>query len=406
VKLSLGRASLVALVLAIAAGAATASCADSDVQPFTPPPDGGDATVPEANVDGGVDADASAPDASARTCSIHGFCRTILPAAQTLRGVWGDGSGVVWAVSTQGNVLRWDGNAWKVHASDLGSLSAIWGSGPTDVWVGGERGIFHGTGASSAGLEFRPSSLPGAAPTRVSSIWGASATDLWAVGRMEDLDTGEPLGRVLHYAGGGDAGATWALDDASNAGLKYTHVWGSAGSGVWIAGTRPIPDELYEETVVLRKNGAGAFVAETLPEDGQPFPFGVLSSVHGVAAVSDSLVWIYGRATVGRPGIWKGTSTDSGKTFAFTYIADGKAVDPLWSALSATGPNDAWVVGEYGRVRHWDGSDWATAAITTTNVPIIDPFYGVWSDGSSQVWLVGDAIALRYDPTQVQEGAP
>ena len=63
-----------------------------------------------------ADADASTP----RECSDDGFCHTALPKGQTLRAVWGDGQGVVWAVSGQGAILRWDQTEWKIHASGLG----------------------------------------------------------------------------------------------------------------------------------------------------------------------------------------------------------------------------------------------------------------------------------------------
>ena len=33
--------------------------------------------------------------------------------------------GIVWAVTAQGEVLRWDGTTWTVHASQLGALFTI-----------------------------------------------------------------------------------------------------------------------------------------------------------------------------------------------------------------------------------------------------------------------------------------
>ncbi len=117
-------------------------------------------------------------EAGPRECSTFGFCPTVLPPGDhTLKGVWGDGAGVVWAVTLEGSVLRWNGTAWKVHASDLGALNVIWGSSPTDIWIAGERGVEHGTGASSDSLAFTPNALLEEGVT-VSAIWGTSATDV------------------------------------------------------------------------------------------------------------------------------------------------------------------------------------------------------------------------------------
>ena len=181
-------------------------------------------------------------------------------------------------------------------------------------------------------------------------------------------------------------------------------MWGSTGSGVWLGGTRPIPDEQYREMIVLRRKGGATFTAVTMPDDGLPFPLGTLSSLHGAVAIGDSLVLVHGRTTVGHPGIWKGTSTDAGGTFTFEYIHDGIASDPELHGLWATSKNEAWAVGELGRVRRWNGTEWATTAISTTGLPVLDPFYGVWSGGASEVWAVGKQMALRYDPAQAKDG--
>jgi hypothetical protein len=375
-----------------------ASCADSKEEPFTPPVDTPDSGLPSQ--DATTTLPEAAADAAPRTCSDHGFCPTAVPADQTLRGVWGDGTGVAWAVSAEGKVLRWDGTAWKVHASGFGALNAIWGSSATDVWIAGEGGMFHGTGASSAALELTPSTLP-EAETVIHSVWGASASDVWAVGVVED-DLGMTSPQVLHYTAG-DAGSAWSKDDVSNEAMSFSHVWGSPGSGVWLAGIRPnIDDPYFYESVVLRKLGKGAFEAETLPADPEGgVPWGRMQTVQGAVAASDSSVWIYGRGSF--PGIWKGTSSDNGVTFTWSRTPDGDPAEPMWTALAGTG-NDVWGVGEYGRVRRWTGTEWVTTAITPTKFPLIEPLHAVWSRGTAEVWAVGKETALRYDPTQVKDG--
>src|SRR5690242_5737913 len=79
---------------------------DAGSAPDTAAPPPADADV---DADAGVDADV---DAAPRTCSDQGFCHVPLPEPLKLRGVWGDGTGVVWVVAEEGKILRWDGNAW------------------------------------------------------------------------------------------------------------------------------------------------------------------------------------------------------------------------------------------------------------------------------------------------------
>lgn len=393
--------SLIGVSLFVAAGfVACAEAAENDSDPAAkrdaaglPPGREEPSATPDASPEAG---DATAP---VRVCSDHGFCHVQLPAGEhELRGVWGDGAGAVWAVSAQGNVLRWSGTAWKVHASGLGALSAVWGSGPTDVWIGGDGGLQHGTGPVSAALPFAPSALPGGG-LRVTSIWGTGPSDVWVVGAGEN-DAGESETRAMRYDG-----ASWAIVTVP-ADLKVMRVWGSVATGVWMAGLRPIPDEWFEEVVVLRRApGANDFAEVTLPTDPDDTSiFSKMGSIQGAAATSSTSMWILGRSLSSIPGLWQGTSADGGQTFTWTYTRDGRHDDPELRAVFGTAANDAWAVGDYGRVRRWDGVAWRASGITLTQLPVTDPFYAVWSAGPEETWIVGDGITLRYDPLSKDGG--
>jgi hypothetical protein len=394
------------LVLALAASAlAPIACAGSDneVEP-QPPSSDHDAAIPTVTADASdvtEPPEASASDAAARTCSIHGFCHTALPGDFLLEGVWGDGSGVVWAVSAEGNVLRWDGKAWKVHVSNLGPLRAIWGSGATDLWVGGETGLYHGTGASSDALTFAASALPGDTAS-ITSIWGSSASDVWAIRRI-DIDGADPGGEVLHFSAA-DGGESWEIDPVSERGVAFSNVWGSASSGVWVAGSRPIPDQWANELAVFRKT-TGDFTEVTLPIDSTGDPvFGRIGQLQTAIYPDPSTLLLFSHTVMGAPSIWKGTSSDDGQTFTWTYALDGNFGDPTCNGAYGSAPNDVWAAGDYGRVRHWNGTSWSPAAITVTDLPVIDPLHAVWGHGASDLWIVGDHIALHYDPTQKTSG--
>jgi hypothetical protein len=403
VRLSLGRAGMLALVLGLVGGAGTSACANAEDSPYTPPPlDTGDASLP-SNDDAAPPPDASA-DAGPKVCSDHGFCHTSLPGDHMLQGVWGDGTGVVWAVTADGDILRWDGNAWKVHASNLGRLDTIWGSGPTDVWVGGENGIQHGSGASSAALTFVSSAMPASRP-RIASIWGTSANDIWAVGVVDNPDAEESVGCVLHFTGGASSPSAWEIDSSAPQTAAYSNVWGGAGSDVWFAATRPFEDNpFYSELVIFRKSG-GAFAELALP--GDPLDDSLEAKpawFAGAVASSASSMRIYGRTVRGSPTVWQGTSTDNGTTFSFTTAYEFELGELPINVVSGTAANDLWAAGEYGQVRHWNGTTWSPAAIGIGKHPVIDAFHGIWAGSSSEMWIVGEGIALRYDPTKVKDG--
>jgi hypothetical protein len=57
----------------------------------------------------------------------------------TISAMWGSGPTDAWAVGNSGYVKHWDGQAWtRLTAVSSRSLTAVWGTGPNDVWIGGD----------------------------------------------------------------------------------------------------------------------------------------------------------------------------------------------------------------------------------------------------------------------------
>ena len=190
---------LVAVGVVWALAFAGVACATSDVTLGSVTDDGGN----KLNGEGGAqdEPDVSTSDAGPdslpppRECSDQNFCHTNVPEGATLTSVWGDGAGVVWSVSAQGTIYRWDGFQWKVHhvvaaAAGAAELTTIWGSSATDVWVAGSTGLLHGTGTSAATLSFAPvTDLPGNPDVPLASVWGSGPDNIWAVGYAQDEET-------------------------------------------------------------------------------------------------------------------------------------------------------------------------------------------------------------------------
>ncbi len=389
-------------------GAATAAvlvgaaCADSQSLGtiVEPEPDGASTVPPEPDSGPAPEPDASrdAPtDAPLRTCSDDGFCHTVLPDNQTLQAVWADGTGVAWAGTKFGAILRFDGTEWKIHASGLGEINAIWGSSPTEIWAAGANGVHRGTGATSASVQFTTTPLEPDAEVHITSIWGSSANDVWAVGARTDGAT--PPGRVYHFTG--DTTETgvpvWALDPLSSADVtSYDHVFGSPGTGVWISEARPFDEwGSMDRSFIRRPASSSKFESVALPPvPDDNWPDAPVGTILGAAIESDTSVWLVLKTIYEARAVYHGTSSDGGATFAWETIPFSGHEVLDYTALAAS-PSGVWAAGKYGRLAKWEGSTFVQASIEVKPVPVIDPFFGVWTAGSGELWAVGKGIALH-----------
>ena len=354
-------------------------------------------SLPDADVDV-VDVDGSDPDVDAapRTCSSQGFCHVPLPEPVTLRGVWGDGTGVVWAVAQEGKILRWDGSTWTVHASVEGALFTIWGSGPTDLWIGGELGIFHGVGPTSTQIAF--TAVPSDSDIAITSIHGFGPNDVWAVGGRQwwDPETweGHEESRVLHYTGPtGDPATEWRRDPMSDRVAVFSSVWGSGPDDVWLGGRTDL-DEPYGG-VVLHGKRNGDETTFTPVEIGTGF-FDRIGRPTGGAALPDE-VFVVGEDRNGLGYVWIGPrDPDAGggtgpKITNGDDFGTGYPITSVWG----TSKNDAWIAGKGGRVWHWDGKDWAVGGVSLTKFPLMNDLHAMWGSPNGEMWIVGDQIAMR-----------
>lgn len=402
--------------LGVSVASVFVACAASEDPPgeIASNPDSGPTTVPNVDDDGGVPeagAEGGTGDAESavRTCSDDGFCHTELPLEQTLRGVWGDGTGVVWAVSEQGNILRWDGTAWSIHTQTADvSYLAIWGSGPTDIWVAGTNGLVHGTGSSAGAVTFESVDAPGDPAIVLSSLWGTGPNDVWAVGGTQSDRYPYPVsGRVVHYTGapGSDAGADdggaasgWTLEEPSPTAVGYQSIWGTPNGGLWLQGLTPAtPQSSINSTVLRRKAGQTQWETVALPpEPGATYGMDPRSFT-AAGASSDGSVWLVGITGGFTKAYWHGTSTDSGETYTWSFIPRDPWDLDLFAFWGKT-PNDTWAAGNYGRLRRWDGTDWSQAAIMVTSAPVKNTLHAVWGPSADELWVVGDRIALHKKP--------
>ncbi len=154
-------------------------------------------------------------------------------------------SSAVYGVGDDGHVFSWDGQNVVSHdfvsqhqfgtPTNQQRLYALWGTGQTDFWFGGEGvNVFRYTGSWSPAPAATQLSGSG---NDVTGIWGSSNTDVYAV--VSDTAVGTPagtLGEVHHFNG------TWSslagTNGLPNAGSipNLNSVYGTSSTNVFIAG--------------------------------------------------------------------------------------------------------------------------------------------------------------------------
>jgi hypothetical protein len=179
-----------------------------------------------------------------------------------LYGLWGSSTSDVWSVGQAGKVFHWNGSAWSSWPTGLSGtpdLSAVWGTGPTNVYAVGGTSVWNYDGSN--GQNWRVIDVNAGNPNgeNLRTIWGSSPADIWVAGangflmhgvngtwaQEANLGTGtilslwgfadndvyavSNLGDIFHYNG-----ASWVA--LPNANSVLNGVWGSSPRDVWAVG--------------------------------------------------------------------------------------------------------------------------------------------------------------------------
>ena len=156
---------------------------------------------------------------------------------RTLLAVWSNRPNDVWAVGEQATILHGDGKKWSVVPAGIAAsrparelsgggkltpgndLLGVWSSGTTTWIVGGPEFPSEGFILRSSGSGFTPAVA--AVGSRLLCIWGSGPSDIWTAGEK---------GLLMHFDG-----TTWhSVNVGSPATL--TAGWASDANHVWLAG--------------------------------------------------------------------------------------------------------------------------------------------------------------------------
>ncbi len=154
-----------------------------------------------------------------------------LPVASNVYAIWGSSGNNVFAVTSGGHVLRYNGSSWSIATSVSDPLWAVYGVSPTEVYASGEQGRV---------LRYNGSTWTTMAPATSGILAG-----FWATGLNSIVSVGAEAGGSNGIAYRYD-GSSWLMQSTGTTRV-LTSVWGPAGTDLYATG---------ENGTLLRFNGS------------------------------------------------------------------------------------------------------------------------------------------------------
>jgi len=241
---------------------------------------------------------------------------------------------------------------WQPESSGTGAvLTSVWGDRPNNVFaVGGGGVIRYFGGGGWAGMTSNTTQ-------DLQAVWGSGDDDVFAVGN---------LGTIVHFDG-----TSWT-QMTSNTVSQLNGVWGTGPNDVYAVGS----------TAALHYDGTTWTVIDQ--------PSGIIGDISGLSNTE-----IYA------------VSSQRVERFDGSSWQDVSAVptdESLW-AIHAVDSNNIFVVGNNGRIVHYNGTDWNIMASNSTALLL-----SVWARSPTDVYAGGRVfngarVILHYDGTSWTEMA-
>ena len=250
---------------------------------------------------------ATAPTISGSQSALQGV-KALSPTNAWAVGVSGSGDGEI-SIDQQPLIEHWNGTAWSVAgapalpAGETGTLSAIGGSGPTDLWAVGtvvppggsviDSLVEHYNGTSWTVVPF---SIQSACSTDLvdcffsaGGVSASSPTDAWIVGNIAQPNPTVNL--AAHWNG-----TTWqivtapALHDGRGAIDELTGVTDISPTNAWASGYEANANGAnFRVPYVLHWNGTAWSMTKTPNQGGEG------SLLRAVTALSATDIWAVGQ---------------------------------------------------------------------------------------------------------------
>ena len=348
------------------------------------------------------------------------WTQVTVPPSETLSAVIGTAANNVYALSTDGTVVRYAGSGWKTFdpLNVLVQMNGLWAAPNGNLLAVGDDNEVHlhdGSGWKQI--------AGGKPPVDLQSIWGVNATDAFIVGHR---------GSLLRFDGA-------SLLSARPPVIDYQHAWGTSGGPLFVTGR-----DGSDDPVSLRYDGT-AWTALPLPVGTRPIvsidglsptavhaatlgtnwlafdgtkwsaqPTGWSVPFNAIWAVSSSDVWAVGNTHTYRydGSVWKSVTSlgglalwgaPGGDVFVGTFDALWRYDQSNWSKVAtiaaASQISEVWgtsasdlFFATLGPLYHYDGTS-VTTALPNSNV------YGIWGASSSDVVAVSSHRLFQFDGT-------
>ena len=290
-------------------------------------------------------------------------------AEQIVTVVAGSTAEVTFAVTCSAPIDAW--TAINLPAGVRGS--AIWVASASDIFVtgvseGSSDGLILHHNGQAWSEQFRANQV------LLGGLWGSSATDVFTAGDPAAGSTSPGL--VLRYNG-----AQWSDIGPNEEFDHYLTLWGTSPGDLFVSGWF---DAIPANGLIRHYNGS----AWSLMNDHE---FGTNGQVTDLAGTSPTDVYALGSESTfdTEPSITTyAVEHYDGTGWTRSLTTTEYQLNGVW----AVGANNAFAVGNGGRILHYDGTGW-----TLMTSPITQNLLDVWGTSGSDVYAVGDGGILHYD---------
>jgi len=327
----------------------------------------------------------------------NGTWTNLTSVADHLYGIWMYGT-TAFAVGQAGAVYQLNGTNWSRLGQLTGyDLLSVWGTSPTDVFIGGGYGkLFHYDGARF--IAHDPDST-----RSIMALWGISPDHVYGVtqgGGIQEyrgtrwiVDQAAAISDELYRVHGFDNGHAIAISHGS----AYTQfdgtTWQATKSINGAAWMRSIwaKDEATVFIAADDTNGAGLYYGNYASGFTRVSSSALVGSPFAVWGASNGDLWTAGNAEY----IWKGSVTNPSASWTRVY-GSGASGPHDWRALWGSGPSDVFAVGDMGMIAHYDGTAWSPMVSPLNDAELDD----VWGTAPDNVFAVGQqGTILHYNGT-------
>jgi len=271
------------------------------------------------------------------------FSPLLTDTAATIKQVRGTSLEDLWAVGSDGSVLRREPGGWRNLTPPLGSqFFSMWNDHPDTLWIGGANGLLMAYTGEFETISF-------AFPQSLLRVWGFQNDDFYVTGM-----TG-----ALHHLQDG----VWNVETIPG-GLIIRDLWGPNADHVMAVG--------QSGKTALRTGGTWTPVAT-----------GITTNLRGVHGCDAAHLWAVG---------WQGVILHHDGAQWQVQIPPAADQAQL-NDVFCLAPDAVFAVGNGGAILFYDGSTW-----THQDSGTVKNLNAVWGSSRHHVLAVGnDGVILRFD---------